>query len=192
VSVPSSGCTASARSQGSPPLVLVRGAQTPSRTGHRQCAWGSVSCPCLRRRGFSSVGRDELQTFCLVCGGSQAAVGLLWGATLLFILPPSVGELMLGSLWSSASALIEPTTLAVAGGSLFDGAFVGLRALGVSRRSMPSQIARAIASVIGGIIGAFLGGAAGSVWGATAADASRSSNGVVAARHSVAAACCAP
>jgi len=111
----------------------------------------------------------RLQTFCLVLGGSQAAVGLLWGATLLFILPPSVGELMLGSLWSSASALIVPTTLAVAGGSLFDGAFVGLRALGVSRRSMPSQIARAIASVIGGIIGAFLGGAAGSVWGATAA-----------------------
>jgi hypothetical protein len=93
---------------------------------------------------------------------------LLWGAGLVFILPPAVGELMLGSIWPSASALIVPTTLAAALGSLFDGALVGLRALGVSRRSMAVRIARATASVVGGIIGAFLGSAAGSVWGATA------------------------
>jgi hypothetical protein len=111
----------------------------------------------------------RLPAFCLVLGGSQAVAGLLWGAGLLFVVPPAVGELMLGSLWPSARALIVPTTFAVVGGSLFDGAFVGLRALGASRRSMPTQITRAIASVLGGIIGAFLGGAAGSVWGATAA-----------------------
>jgi hypothetical protein len=110
----------------------------------------------------------RLQAFCLVLGGSQAAACLIWGAGMLFI-PPSIGQLMLGSLWPLASALILPTTLAVAGGSLFDGAFVGLRALGVSRRSMPTQLVRAIASVVGGIVGAFLGGAAGSVWGAAAA-----------------------
>jgi O-antigen/teichoic acid export membrane protein len=110
----------------------------------------------------------RLNAFCLVLGGSQAAAGLLWGACLLFI-PPAVGEFILGSLWVTASALIVPTTLAVVGGSLFDGAFVGLRALGVSRRSMPTQMTRAIASVIFGIVGAFLGGAAGSVWGAVAA-----------------------
>jgi hypothetical protein len=109
----------------------------------------------------------RLRTFCVVLGGSQAAACIVWGGCVLLI-PPSVGELMLGSIWASASVLIIPTTLAMAGGSLFDGAFVGLRALGVSRRSMPSQIARAIATLIGGIIGAFLGGAAGSVWGATA------------------------
>ena len=111
----------------------------------------------------------RLRAFCLVLGGSQAAVGILWGACLLFILPSAVGEWMLGSLWPSASALIIPTTLAVAGGSLFDGAFVGLRALGVSRRSMPTQITRAVTSVVAGTVGAFLGGAAGSVWGATGA-----------------------
>jgi O-antigen/teichoic acid export membrane protein len=111
----------------------------------------------------------RLRLFCLVLGGSQAAAGLLWGASLLFVLPSAVGELMLGSLWSSASALIIPTTLAVAGGSLFDGAFVGLRALGVARRSMPTQLARAGLSVAGGITGAFVAGAAGSVWGAAAA-----------------------
>jgi O-antigen/teichoic acid export membrane protein len=112
---------------------------------------------------------QRLQTFCLVLGGSQAAACVLWGAGLL-LLPAEVGELMLGSIWPSASALIVPTTLSLAAGALFDGAFVGLRALGVSRRSMPTRIARAAAWVIGGIAGAFLGGAVGSVWGTATAN----------------------
>jgi hypothetical protein len=112
----------------------------------------------------------RLQAFCLVLGGSQAAACLLWGAGLLLLLPPGVGELMLGAIWPSASALIVPTTLSLAGGALFDGAFVGLRALGASRRSMPIRVARAIAWVVGGILGAFLGGAAGLVWGTAAAN----------------------
>jgi O-antigen/teichoic acid export membrane protein len=106
----------------------------------------------------------RLWTFCVVLGGSQAVACLLWGGCLLLI-PASLGELMLGSIWPSASALIVPTTFALATGSLFDGALVGLRALGASRRSMPIRIARAITWVVGGILGAFLGGAAGSVWG---------------------------
>ncbi|HLM22274.1 MAG TPA: hypothetical protein VK390_12220 [Propionibacteriaceae bacterium] len=110
----------------------------------------------------------RLNAFCLVLGGSQAVAGLLWGACLLLI-PPAVGELILGSLWGPASALIVPTTLAVVGGTLFDGAFVGLRALGVSRRSMPTQLTRAVAAVVFGILGAFLGGAAGCVWGGAVA-----------------------
>jgi O-antigen/teichoic acid export membrane protein len=105
----------------------------------------------------------RLLSFCLLLGGSQATACMLWGAALLFI-PSQVGELMLGSTWLSASALIIPTTLALAAGSLFDGALVGLRALGASRRSMPVRVARAIAWAVAGIVGAFLGGAAGSVW----------------------------
>jgi O-antigen/teichoic acid export membrane protein len=111
----------------------------------------------------------RLRAFCLMLGGSQAAACVLFGAGLL-LLPPEIGELMLGSIWPLASALIVPTTLAVAAGALFDGAFVGLRALGVSRRSMPVRVARAIAWVVGGIVGGFLGGAAGSVWGTVAAN----------------------
>jgi hypothetical protein len=111
----------------------------------------------------------RLQAFCLVLGGSQAAACLLWGAGLL-LLPPRVGELMLGSIWPSASVLIVPTALSLAAGALFDGALVGLRALGQARRSMPIRIARASAWVVGGIVGAFVGGAAGSVWGTVAAN----------------------
>lgn len=111
----------------------------------------------------------RLQTFCLVLGGSQAAACLLWGAV-LFLVPPELGTAMLGAVWPSASALIVPTTLAVTAGAMFDGAFVGLRALGDSRRSMPTRVTRAIAWAVGGIAGAFLGGAAGSVWGTAAAN----------------------
>ena len=111
----------------------------------------------------------HLQAFCLVLGGSQATACLLWGAVLL-ILPARIGELMLGSVWSSASWLIVPTTLAVAAGAMFDGAAVGLRALGASRRSMRVRIVRAVAWVIGGVVGALLAGAAGSVWGTVGAN----------------------
>jgi hypothetical protein len=111
----------------------------------------------------------RLQAFCLVLGGSMAAACALWGTGLL-LLPPRLGELMLGSVWPSASALIVPTTLTLAAGAMLDGAFTGLRALGVSRRSLPVRVARAIAWVIGGTVGALLGGAAGSVWGTAAAN----------------------
>lgn len=110
----------------------------------------------------------RLRVFCLALGAGQAAAALAWGA-LLLLLPNQVGVWMLGPLWPSASALIVPTTLAVAAGALFDGAFVGLRALGRSRRSMPTQLSRATAFVIFGIAGAFVGGAVGSVWGVDAA-----------------------
>ena len=111
----------------------------------------------------------HLQAFCLVLGGSEATACLLWGAVLL-ILPARIGELMLGSVWSSASLLIVPTTLAVAAGAMFDGAAVGLRALGASRGSMRVRMRRAVAWVIGGVVGALLAGAAGSVWGTVGAN----------------------
>jgi hypothetical protein len=111
----------------------------------------------------------RLQAFCLLLGGTQATACVLWGAALLLI-PPEVGEDLLGSIWPLASTLIVPTTIAVAAGALFDGAFVGLRALGASRRSMPVRLARAAAWAIGGIVGALLGDAKGSVWGTAAAN----------------------
>jgi O-antigen/teichoic acid export membrane protein len=110
----------------------------------------------------------RLLTFCLLLGGSQAFAGLLWGGALL-LLPTSVGTLMLGSLWPAAIALIVPTTVAMALGCVFDGAFVGLRALGVARRSLRAQVTRAVAGVVLGLAGAFVDGAKGMLWGATLA-----------------------
>ena len=110
----------------------------------------------------------RLTTFCALLGGSQAAAGLVWGG-LLLVLPTTVGTLMLGSLWPAAIALIIPTTVVMALGCLFDGAFVGLRALGVARRSLRAQVTRALAGVVLGLAGASVGGASGMLWGAAVA-----------------------
>ena len=110
----------------------------------------------------------RLLNFCLLLGGTQAAAGLVWGGALL-LLPTAVGTFMLGSLWHSAIALIVPTTIGIALGCVFDGAFVGLRALGVARRSLRAQVTRASAGVVLGLGGALMGGAEGMLWGAALA-----------------------
>ncbi|MCZ4514520.1 hypothetical protein O3Q52_41600, partial [Streptomyces sp. ActVer] len=69
----------------------------------------------------------QLNRFCLHLGGGQAAAALLWGAALL-LMPDRVGEFVLGGVWSSASELIVPATLGVAGAGLGTGAAAGLRA----------------------------------------------------------------
>jgi len=111
----------------------------------------------------------RLNTFCVLLGGSLATVGMAWGFALL-LLPSSAGEQLLGPLWHTASALLLPTTLAMAAASVYDGALVGLRALGAARRSLRASVTRSVALVVFGLAGAFVGGAAGSVWGALVAN----------------------
>jgi hypothetical protein len=77
--------------------------------------------------------------------------------------------MFLGSLWHAAIVLIVPTTVVMALGCVFDGAFVGLRALGVARRSLRAQATRAVSGAVLGIAGAYLGGASGMLWGAAVA-----------------------
>ncbi|MGI5347190.1 hypothetical protein ACQEU8_03230 [Streptomyces sp. CA-250714] len=110
----------------------------------------------------------RLGTFCLLLGGAQAAAALLWGAALLLV-PDRVGELVLGGVWHSASELIVPATLGVAGAGLGTGAAAGLRALGAARRSLRSQLFASACYVIGGLGGAAVAGTVGSAWGVAAA-----------------------
>jgi O-antigen/teichoic acid export membrane protein len=111
----------------------------------------------------------RLRLFCALLGGGQAAGILAWGLGLLLLLPDGVGQFFLGSVWHPASALILPTTLAMAGVSISNGAAAGLRALGAARRSMRSQLITAGIYVSGGIWGAAVAGALGSAWGVAAA-----------------------
>ncbi|HVV14409.1 hypothetical protein [Amycolatopsis sp.] len=111
----------------------------------------------------------RMPLFCLLLGGGQAAAAALWGVFLLFLLPETVGVHMLGSVWPSASALILPATLSVMGASFSTGAASGLRALGLARRSLRSQVIASIFYVTGGLIGALVGGAVGSAWGVAGA-----------------------
>ena len=88
----------------------------------------------------------------------------------LLLLPSSAGELLLGPLWRAASALLVPTTLAMGAASVYEGAFVGLRALGAARRSVRASVTPSVVLMVFGLAGAFVGGAAGSVWGALVAN----------------------
>ncbi|MEW1547778.1 hypothetical protein [Streptomyces tsukubensis] len=110
----------------------------------------------------------RLRTFCLLLGAGQAVAALLWGAALLLV-PDRAGELVLGDVWHSASELIVPATLGVAGAGLGVGAMVGLRALAAARRSLRCQLFASVAYVGGGLGGAALAGTAGSAWGVAAA-----------------------
>ncbi|MBV1936323.1 hypothetical protein KUF83_07055 [Streptomyces sp. BV286] len=110
----------------------------------------------------------RLGPFCLVLGGGQAVAALLWGGALLLV-PDSGGEFLLGNVWSSASELIVPVTLGVAGAGLGTGAAAGLRALGAARRSLRSQLIASTFYVTGGLGGAAVAGTAGSAWGVAAA-----------------------
>ncbi len=115
------------------------------------------------RRAPHRLGR-----FCVLLGGGQAAAALLWGGALL-LLPDRLGELVLGGVWHSASALVVPVTLGVAGAGLGSGAAAGLRALGAARRSLRSQLFASACYVGGGLGGAAVAGTPGSAWGVAAA-----------------------
>ncbi|MGW7066908.1 hypothetical protein ACWGII_07430 [Streptomyces sp. NPDC054855] len=113
---------------------------------------------------------DRLGRFCLYLGVGQAVGALLWGSVLLLV-PDRLGELILGDVWSSASAIIVPVTLGVAGAGLGTGAAAGLRALAAARRSLRCQLFASTFYVCGGLGGAVLAGTAGSAWGVAAAAA---------------------
>ncbi|MER7789798.1 hypothetical protein [Streptomyces sp. NPDC097640] len=115
----------------------------------------------------------RLGTFCLLLGGGQAAAALLWGGALL-LMPDRLGELALGGVWPSASQLIVPITLGVAGAGLGTGAAAGLRALAAARRSLRCQLFASAGYVGGGLGGAAVAGAVGSAWGVAAATLSSS------------------
>ncbi|QCX73838.1 hypothetical protein C9F11_00675 [Streptomyces sp. YIM 121038] len=110
----------------------------------------------------------RLGAFCFLLGGGQAAAALLWGAALLLV-PDRFGELVLGGVWHSASELILPAALGVAGASLGTGAAAGLRALAAARRSLRCQLIASSCYVVGGLGGAAVAGTVGSAWGVAAA-----------------------
>lgn len=107
----------------------------------------------------------RLRLFCLLLGSGQAVAALAWGLALLFLLPDVVGVHLLGSIWPAAHTLILPATLSVMGASFSTGAASGLRALGLAKRSLRSQVTVSACYLVGGLIGAAAGGAIGSAWG---------------------------
>jgi hypothetical protein len=58
---------------------------------------------------------------------------------------------------------VAMSALAMGAASVYEGAFVGLRALGATRRSVRASVTRSVVLAVFGLAGAFVGGAAGSV-----------------------------
>lgn len=111
---------------------------------------------------------QRLARFCFLLGGGQAGAALLWGSALL-LMPDRAGQFVLGDVWHSASQLILPATLGVAGAGLGSGAAAGLRALAAARRSLRCQLFASACYLGGGLGGAAAAGTVGSAWGVAAA-----------------------
>ena len=111
----------------------------------------------------------SLRRFCFALGGSQAAAAVVWGLLLMTVLPLGPGPALLKELWPATSQLLPAITLTVAAASFTTAATAGLRAMGLSRRSLRAQLTASAAYVIGGSVGAILGGALGASWGVTTA-----------------------
>ena len=122
----------------------------------------------------ASVMRNSprmLWLFCLVIGCGLALAALAWGVVLTIALPRGLGQLALGSLWRSTYPLMLPVTIAVIGSCLTAGATAGLRALGVARRSLRSQIFASAAFVTLSVAGAAFGGTVWAIRGSAFATA---------------------
>lgn len=111
----------------------------------------------------------HLRRFCFRLGAVQAAAAIVWGLLLLTVFPLGPGPALLKDLWTPTAQLIPAITLTVAAMSMITAAHAGLRAMGVSRRSLRAQLTAAGVYLIGGTVGAILGGAVGTSWGVTAA-----------------------
>ena len=111
----------------------------------------------------------RLATFCVLLGGAQAAAAAAWGLVLLFVLPDSLGRLLLDEVWAPASHLILPVSLSVTAAGVVAGATAGLRALGAAKRSLRAQMIASAGYLGFGLAGAALGGAVGMSWGSATA-----------------------
>jgi O-antigen/teichoic acid export membrane protein len=126
-----------------------------------------VAVPEAARALHRSV--RALVVFCTALGTVQAVGVAAWGLTIMFLLPDTLGNRLLGSLWEPAMALLLPTTLAFMGIGMMNGAAAGLRALAAAPRSLRATLLCASAYLVGGLGGAVVGGALGSAWGVAVA-----------------------
>lgn len=110
-------------------------------------------------------GRESLSRTCLMLSAGLASVAILWGITVLVLFPFGIGEMLLGSVWSGAHALVAGVMLSAAAGCLHVGPSAGLRALGRADLTLSCQLTVTILVVTLGAIGALMWAAQGAVWG---------------------------
>ncbi len=133
----------------------LRGAQV--LLGPMQTVIFSMSAlilPLLSER--VNTGRPIGKLAALISAGS-ASVTIAW-VTVLYALPPSIGEQLLGATWHGAHSVVIPAGISLICVAGVFGASIGLRALrrpGVLVRAMMIQ---APSILVFGVLGAFWGG----------------------------------
>lgn len=110
-----------------------------------------------------------LKRFCLILGGTQAVAAAIWGVIIWTIFPLGIGSALLKDVWAPTVPLVLPITLTVVAASFITAATAGLRAMGLARRTLRTQLIASSMYAIAGSIGAVIGGALGSSWGVTVA-----------------------
>jgi O-antigen/teichoic acid export membrane protein len=114
-------------------------------------------------------GPGQLRHFCLSLGGLQAAAATAWGLFIIVVFPLGLGPAILKDLWSPTAQLMPAITVMIVATSMVTAAAAGLRAMGLSRRSLRAQLIASGLYIVGGTAGAVLGGALGTSWGVAAA-----------------------
>jgi O-antigen/teichoic acid export membrane protein len=128
---------------------------------------GVIAVPEAARKLQSSPQR--VRRLCLLVAATGAAGTIGWGGGLMLLAPEGPGRMVLGASWEPAFQLLLPTTIAVTGLAIQIGAWAGVRALGVARRSLRSQMASSVMYLVAALTGGALGDAPGAAWGGAVA-----------------------
>lgn len=112
----------------------------------------------LRRSPRELIRRSTMVSLAL------SLSGLAWGFFLLLI-PQSIGESLLGTVWDDTREVIFPLAVSMCGLGIVTGATVGLRALAAARRSLRARIVTAPLLIAGPVSGVVIAGAPGAAWG---------------------------
>jgi hypothetical protein len=121
-----------------------------------------VAVPEAVRVLRTSAGR--FTRLCVVAALALAAAAVAWTA-ILVLLPESLGQALMGSVWDPAHAILFTWGLAFAAINLGTGASIGLRALAAAPRSLRAAVVTSIIGFTGAVVGARLAGAEGAGWG---------------------------
>ena len=123
---------------------------------------GLVAVP----EGVALLHRSEraLHRFAIGLAVILAVVALGWGMA-MFLLPATIGALILGPNWAPAHEVVLPLAIGVAGSGVCAAALVALRALAAARHSFRANAVAAVILLGTGVLGAVVAAAPGAAWG---------------------------
>ncbi len=99
-----------------------------------------------------------------ILSASLALAAALW-TLMIYLIPSSIGENLMGSNWSGARSVILPVGAAMSSAGIVAGAVICMRALGAARHSLRAQLTSAPCMLLITLIGAMAFSALGAAVG---------------------------